>query len=818
MREPAMLRSTQSATSRREFLVRSAATAAGTFLSIGLPALGSRTAMAQAMSSFTPSIWFTLTPDGKVTMHIVKAEMGQHVGTGLAQIIAEELEVKWDDVRLDSPLESVENFAIYGLAYTVNSGSITTEFDRLSRAGAAGRMALIEAGAKVLGTNETDCTASNSRVTDRVSGRSVSYGEIIQKVKIDRKFAYPEDFKAIKLKVPGTYNIIGKSIPALDIPSKTNGQAKYGIDVFLPNMVYGALVIPRTRYGSKVKSIDDSEARKIPGFVKAVKVDDSMGKCTGWVVALAEKFPAAIRAAQALKVDVDPGPYGGLNTADLFAQYAQTTKNAAAGANWVLEGDVDKALAEAEKVLEMEYTTDMVCHATMEPLNATVHFADGAWHVYTGTQSTSFARMTLTAYLSKVLGQKPEDIKIYVHESILGGGFGGKQDYDEILAAAYCAKEAGRPVKLIQTRESNFATSFPRTPTYHRVRAGLKDGELQAMNHDICCGWMGPRFSVGKKFGTDWLQLDSWDAKKEDIDQWSIGGSDHWYDVKNHRVRAWNSDRTTWAVQASALRTVSNSYNMFVVESFMDEVAHALKRDALEFRLAMLNGKGGNRGIPNSGYPPGTPSDYYMDRLWISLPWPNDNSWPNYESTTVGGALRLANCLRVAAGRAGWGAKKLPPNTGMGIAVSSAEERQSPTWVAGIAEVTVDPKTGIFKINRITIAMDPGTVVNPFNAKAQIQGAALWGASQIMSERLTFKNGAIEQTNFHDYQTIRLADVPEIEVELIQSGHHPSGVGEPASTVVGPAVANAIYNAVGVRVRHMPITAEAILAGLKKKA
>jgi isoquinoline 1-oxidoreductase subunit beta len=813
-----MLRSTQSATSRREFLVRSAATAAGTFLSIGLSTLGSSTGTAQAMSGFTPSIWFTLTPDGKVTMHIVKAEMGQHVGTGLAQVIAEELEVKWDDVRLDSPLESVENFAIYGLAYTVNSGSITTEFDRLSRAGAAGRMALIEAGAKILGANETDCTASNSRVTDRVSGRSVSYGEIIQKVKIDRKFAYPEDFKAIKLKAPGTYNMIGKSIPALDIPSKTNGQAKYGIDVFLPNMVYGALVIPRTRYGSKVKSIDDSEARKIPGFVKAVKVDDSMGKCTGWVVALAEKFPVAVRAAQALKVEVDPGPYGGLNTADLFAEYAQTTKNATAGANWVLEGDVDKALAGAEKVLEMEYTTDMVCHATMEPLNATVHFVDGAWHVYSGTQSTSFARMTLTAYLSKVLGQKPEDIKIYVHESILGGGFGGKQDYDEILAAAYCAKEAGRPVKLIQTRESTFATSFPRTPTYHKLKAGLKNGQLVAMDHNICCGWMGPRFSVGKKYGTDWLQLDSWDAKKEDIDQWSIGGSDHWYDVENNRVRAFDSDRTTWAVQASALRTVSNSYNMFVVESFMDEVAHALNRDPLEFRLALLNGKGSARGIPNAGYTPGTSSDYYMDRLWISLPWPNDNSWPMYESTTVGGALRLANCLRVAAGRAGWGAKKLPSNTGMGIAVSSAEERQSPTWVAGIAEVTVDPRTGQYRINRLTIAMDPGTVINPLNAKAQIQGAALWGTSQVMAERLTLKDGALEQSNFHDYTPIRLADVPPIDVELIDSGHHPSGVGEPASTVVAPAVANAIYNAVGVRVRHMPITAEAVLAGLKKKA
>ena len=218
-----------------------------------------------------------------------------------------------------------------------------------------------------------------------------------------------------------------------------------------------------------------------------------------------------------------------------------------------------------------------------------------------------------------------------MHESLLGGGFGGKQDYDEILAAAYCAKEVGRPVKLIQTRESKFATSFPRTPTYHRLKAGLKKGQLVAMDHDICCGWMGPRFSVGKKFGTDWLQLDSWDAKKEDIDQWSIGGSDHWYDVENNRVRAFDSDRTTWAVQASALRTVSNSYNMFVVESFMDEVAHALNRDPLEFRLALLNGKGGSRGIPNAGYAPGTPSDYYMDRLWISLPWPNDNSWPLYE-------------------------------------------------------------------------------------------------------------------------------------------------------------------------------------------
>ena len=808
--------------SRRDFLVRSATLSGAAFLSIALPpALGTREAQAAlATPAYTPSIWFTMTPDGVTTMHIVKAEMGQHIGTALAQIIAEELEVPWDKVRLDMPLESAENFGIYGLAYTVNSGSVTTEFDRVARAGALGRIALTEAGGKVLGARIADCYALEGRVHDKASGRSVGYGEILQKVKLERKFSYPDDFRKVKLKDRGQYRIIGKSVAALDIPPKTNGQAKYGMDVFLPGMAYGALAIPRSRYGAKVLKVDDTEARKIPGFLKAVKIDDSMGKCTGWVVALAETFPAAMRAAKALRIESDPGPYGNLSLSDIMEEFSEKSKHAEESAAWVLEGDVDAALPAADKRLEAEYTSDMVCHAFMEPINCVVqHASDDSWHVHIGTQSTSFLRMTLTAYLSKVLGKKAEDLKVYVHQYLVGGGFGGKQDYDDALAAAYCVKELGRPVKLIHTRESQFATSFPRTPTFHRLAAGVKDGQVTAINHDIVCGWMGPRFAVGKQFnnGTDWLQLDSVDGKKADIDQWSIGGSDHWYHVPNHRVRAWNSDRTTWAVQASALRTVSNSYNMFVVESFMDEIAHAAGRDPVEFRLSILNGKGGNRGIPNTGYPAGTPSDYYMDQLWISLPWPKDGAWPAYESGTVGGALRLANCLRVAAGKAGWGVKKLPPNTAMGIALSSAEERQSPTWVAGVAEVTVDPATGRYRINKLTIAMDMGIAINPDNVRAQIMGSALWGASQVMSERLTYRNGAIEQTNYHEYRPIRQVDVPEFDIELIESGRHPVGVGEPASTVVAPAVANAIFNAVGARVRHMPITAEAVLEAIKAK-
>jgi isoquinoline 1-oxidoreductase subunit beta len=811
---------TQDGVTRREFLVRSAATSACVMLGIafGSGRLGGAASAeaAEGTDAFTPSIWFTITPDGKTTVHVVKAEMGQHIGTTFAQIIAEELEVKWEDVRLDMPLESAENFGVYGLAAAMNSGSVTTEFDRLSRAGAAGRIALVEAGAKLLGADASDCHAEASRVIDRVSGRSLSYGEILQQAKIARKFAYPEDFKKVPVKGRGQYKLIGTSVSAFDIPAKTSGQAKYGIDVFLPNMVYGALVIPRTRYASKVRSVDDAEARKILGFVKAVTIDDSTGKCTGWVVALAEKFPAAVKAAKALKVVWDGGPYAHLSSVDLEREYKRLAKDTAESAAWVLEGDVDTALGQADTVLEMEYRTDMVCHATMEPLNATVLEVNGEWHVYVGTQSPSFARMTLTGYLAKILNKKPAELKVYVHQHLLGGGFGGRQDYEEILAAAYCAKAVGRAVKLIQTRESNFATAYPRTPTYHKLRAGLKGRELVAMNHDIVCGWMGPRFSVGKKYGSDWLQLDAVDGTKRDIDQWSIGGSDHWYDVPNHRVRAWNHDQTTWAVQASALRSVSNSYNVFVVESFMDEVAHALGRDPLEFRLSILNGRGSTRGIPNAGYPAGTGSDYYMDQLWISLPWPKEGTWIPYESTTVGGALRLANCLRVAANNAGYGLQPLPPNTGLGLAVSSAEERQSPTWVAGVAEVTVNPKTGKYWINRLTIAMDMGLAINPRNIEAQIQASALWGASQVLSERLTLKEGRFEQRNFHDYVPIRLSQVPAIDVEIIQSGHHPSGVGEPASTVVAPAVANAIFSAVGVRVRHMPITPELVLAGLAK--
>ena len=584
-------------------------------------------------------------------------------------------------------------------------------------------------------------------------------------------------------------------------------------------MVYGALVMPRTRYRSKVLSIDDSEARKIPGFIKAVKIDDGMGKCTGWVVAVAEKFPAAVKAA---KVAEGPGRSRTVRQAQpqrhLRGIRADARRTPTAGADWVLEGDVDKGLASADKVLDMEYTTDMVCHATMEPLNATVQFVDGAWHVYTGTQSTSFARMTLTAYLSKVLKTEARG-----HQDLRARVPAGRR----LRRQAGLRRHPRGGVLRQGSRPPGQADPDPRVDVRNQLPAHADLPQAQGRPEERRTRGHEPRHL---------LRLDGPALlRRQEVRHRLAAARFLGREEAGHRSMVDRRQRSlVRREEPSRPRLGQRPHHLGRAG---ERAAHGLEL-VQHVRGRVVHGRGGARAQPRSArVPPGHAqrqgqqprhsqhrlparhaSDYYMDRLWISLPWPNDNSWPPYESATVGGALRLANCLRVAAGKAGWGSKKLPPNTGMGIAVSSAEERQSPTWVAGIAEVTVDPKTGNYTINRLTIAMDPGTVINPLGAKAQIQGAALWGASQVMSERLTLKNGAIEQSNFHEYTPIRLAEVPPIDVELIESGHHPSGVGEPASTVVAPAVANAIYNAVGVRVRHMPITAEAILAGLKKKA
>jgi isoquinoline 1-oxidoreductase len=316
---------------------------------------------------------------------------------------------------------------------------------------------------------------------------------------------------------------------------------------------------------------------------------------------------------------------------------------------------------------------------------------------------------------------------------------------------------------------------FHRTPTYQVIEGGEEFGRMTAMNHDVVAGWSTKRAAPG-------FMPDSVD-KKGKVDQFSTNGSDHWYDIPNHKVRSINNELSDKALPVGFLRAVAPSWTFWAVESYLDEMAKKSGRDPLAFRLDHLTAAGKNAGTP-----------------------------PN----SVGGAHRLRNALLVAAGRAGYGVKPLNKNEGMGMACVSSQERGSPTWTACVAEVKVDPNSGEVEVKKITVSMDVGTAVNPDGVRKQIEGSALYGISLALYENLTMKNGSIEQSNFDTWTPMRLNQVPEIETVLIQNGHYPAGTGEPATTVVAPAIANAIDNAVGARVRSLPITPEKIKSAMRE--
>ena len=360
---------------------------------------------------------------------------------------------------------------------------------------------------------------------------------------------------------------------------------------------------------------------------------------------------------------------------------------------------------------------------------------------------------------------------VIVHQQYSGTGFGRRTEADMTVITALAAREIGRPVKMMFTREQDIGFDFHQSQTVQRIKGGVKNGKIDSMSHVTVSGWALSRAAPG-------FMAESVD-KKGKIDQFATNGSDHWYDIPNHYVRSANNMVIWNAAPAGFLRAVAPTWTWWAVESFVDETAHKIGKDPLDLRLSMLGGSGRNAGSP-----------------------------PN----TVGGGHRLRNVLLVATGRAGYGVKPMPANTAQGIAAVASQERGSPTWTAAVAEVHVDPSSGEPTLTKMTIAMDVGTAVNPKNVEAQIEGSALYGISRVLYEDITMSNGSIDQGNFDTWTPMRINQSPEIDVHIVQNGHYPAGCGEPATTVVGPAIANAIYNASGARVRSWPITAEKIKA------
>jgi isoquinoline 1-oxidoreductase subunit beta len=747
--------------SRRSFLVGTAATGLALGYSAVPGLLGADQALA-ATGNFDPSVWYSIAPDGIVTVTCGKADMGQHIASTMAQLISEELGSSWKDMRIQLASNDPKfNDPVLGAQITGGSWSTMMNYDAMSRAGAAGRMALTEAAAASMGVPAEELVVRESTITHPKSKKSMTFADIVKSGKATKTFT-PDDLKAIKLKTSDQYTKIGVSVPQLDIPPKTNGTAKYGIDVFLPGMVYGKIVMPPVRYGATVKSVDDSAASKVPGFIKAVTLDDKTATTTGWVVVVANTYANARKAAEVLKVTYDGGPNAKLSSESLLTEARRLQGLDDSGLFFVKSGDTAAAFGTAAKVMEAEYTTNINIHAPMEPMNATAEQQGDIWHIYSGNQ---FATRS-GAIAAGAAGVDPKFV--VMHQMYLGGGFGRRLDADMMVPAVQAAKAVGKPVKVIYSREDDMTMDFSRPLTLQTIKAGLDgDGKLVALNHDVVSAWPTKRWGI-----PDFLSPSV--DKKGALDAFTVNGADFFYSVPNHNVRAILNEMAHSATPSGQLRSVAPGWTFWAVESMVDEIAHAAGKDPAQYRIEMLDGAGAN----------------------------------------AGGAQRLRNTLLAAMGLAGYGSLQLPKGEGMGVACVSSQERATASWTACVAHVAVAP-SGEVKVKKLTVATDVGTQVHPDNIRAQVEGAALWGVSLALYEKATLKDGGIEQTNFDTYTPLRMSQLPEVAVSVIANGEKATGVGEPAVTVVAPALANAIFNACGARIRSLPITAEAVKANMK---
>jgi len=742
--------------SRRTFLAGSA----GTGLVMGLGALlpgcsqeeaASDLGAAVANRQFSPSVWFKIESNGGILINIAKAEMGQHVGTALARVVADELGADWSDVSI----KYVDTDPKWGYMITGGSWSVFTTFAMLSHTGAAGRTVLLEAGASLLGADIADCTALDSRVVAGI--KSVTFAEIVQKGDISRTFS-EEELNAMPIMPASERRLIGRDTQAKDIPEKAVGQAVYGIDTEIPGMVYAHPLLPPTRYGSSIKSIDDSGATEIPGYLQTLSLTDPSETIQGWAVVIAESFPSAMKAADAVSVDWEVGPTANVSETDIFDEGARLAADRDSGTLYVNDGDVSVARAAAANTHSATYRTGTALHFTLEPANALVEFVDGVCHIHSGNQWQSL----IMPLLATALGI--EESAIVIHQYYLGGGFGRRLFGDQMIPAALAAQQLGRPVKLLLQRPDDSRFDCARSPSVQQFDASFdSDGALTGVEHAAAAGW--PTLAMAPGFLGDGIDGNG------KFDPFSISGADHWYTIPNHKVRAINNDLAQRTFLPGWLRSVGPGWIGWGVESFMDELAFIAGEDAIAFRLKHLDGAGKNAGKAPEA---------------------------------VGGALRLAAALEDVRDRSGWGGM-LPDGEGMGVAVSHGQERTMPTWTACVAHVAVDQASKSIKVKKIWQTIDCGTVVHPNGAMAQAEGATLWGLSLALYEGAHIKDGQVDERNLDTYTPLRMSNAPDLDIKFMPSTEFPTGLGEPPVIAVGPAIGNAVFAASGVRVRDLPI-------------
>jgi CO/xanthine dehydrogenase Mo-binding subunit len=749
---------------RRTFLAGSASAGLVMGLGVTLPGCSPEDAATDIAASggsqlFTPSIWFEIDSSGAIVVNMPKAEMGHHVGTALARIMADELGANWDDVSIKlADSDPKWGPFIPGVSLgdvTGGSWSVFTSFAAVSQGAAAGRTILLEAGASLMGVSVDACSVENGIVS--ADGQQVSFADIVSKGDISRSFS-AEELAAMPIKAPADRTLIGKPSQALDIPDKARGATVYGIDAELPGMVFAAPLVPPTRWGSSINSIDDSAAKSVAGYQQTLELTDPTGFLSGWAVVIADSFPSAMKAAKAIVVDWTAGPTATVSEADIQAEGMEKAADKSAGSLFVDEGDVTAAQAMAADSHSAVYKTATAMHFTLEPQNALVEFVEGKCHIHAGNQF----RARILPLLSAVLEMPVEDI--HLHQYYLGGGFGRRLVGDQMIPAALAARALGKPVKLVFPREEDSRFDCVRSPSVQQFEASYDaDGNLTGIEHAAAAGW--PTAILLPSFmGTGVDGKGKWDS-------FSIAGSDHWYSLPNHRVRAINNEVASKTFLPGYLRSVGPGWTTWGVESFMDELAVKAGKDPIEFRLAMLDGAGKNAGDSHGA---------------------------------VGGASRLAAVLKDVRERSGWGTE-MPEGEGLGVACCFGQQRDMATWIAAVAHVAVDAETKQITVKKVWQTIDCGTVVHPDGAMAQAEGATLWGVSLAVHEGAAFENGEVKQRNLDTYTPLRMADVPELDLKFVESTEFPTGLGEPPVIAVQPAIGNAVFAATGVRVRDLPI-------------
>lgn len=712
---------------------------------------------------YQPTVWYAVAEDGKITVHIHMAEMGQHVGTALSRIVAEELEANWDDVTF----VHVDTDPKWGYMVTGGSWSMNHNFMAFSQAGAAGRIALIEAGAREMGVPENECTARDSKVIH--ASKSITYGELVARGAVNRHFT-KEELAEIKLKPAAERRLLNKDTAARDVPEKVNGAAIYGIDRSIEGMVFARPVMPPVRFGSSVARWDDSAAKKIPGYLQTVEIDDPTKTCQGWLVVVAESWTAASKAVDALDVTWEGGNGIEINEADLLAEGERLVKDDTAGSLFMLDGAPDAAFDAAETVHEGIYRTNTVLHMQLEPANALVWQDNDIWRVHAGNQWQS---LTLPL-VAKALQIPPANLVF--ETSYLGGGFGRRLYCDFVVPAALTAKAVGRPVKMIMSRQDDVQFDSPRSATVHRVRSVTDGaGAMRVYDHACAAGWSTAAIAPD-------LLTNAVDGKGK-VDAFSISGADHWYAAEAMRVRTIKNEKVHETLLPGNLRSVSAGYTLWAVETHIDEVANTLAQDPAAFRRALLDAAGRNAGqAPHS----------------------------------VGGAARLRAVLDRVVEKSGWDKRgNLPDGTGMGIAVTAGQERNMPTWIATVAKVSVNRDSGEVTVDQIWASIDAGTLVHPDGALAQAEGAILWGVSMALHEGTEIQNGLPRDQNFDTYTPLRMHQVPVLDIDFVMNDYIPVGLGEPGVIGVAPAIGNAIFAATGARLRNIPMRPNDILKALE---